>query len=442
MSRQDGLSRRVSDDDASGEGAHILHIDMDAFFASVELLDYPELRGKPVIIGNPTGRSVVTSATYEARRYGVTAAMPVSKAIRLCPQAVILEPHHARYSHFSKRVMAIFEEATPLVEKLSIDEAFLDVAGARRLLGTPAEIGRMLRRRVHEETGLTCSVGAAGSKFVAKLASSAAKPDGLLVVPPAETLQFLHPLPIRALWGVGGRTEESLLRMGLRTVGDVAAAPLSVLERAVGAATGRKLHELARGIDDRRIVTQSTEKSVGHEVTFDEDIREPARIRREILGLSDRVGQRLRAAGLSGRTVSIKVRYSDFTTVTRSRTLEDPSNVSKRFYEEAADLFDALHTDGRAIRLIGVRAEQLTEGGRGALLWDPDEEWREAETMIDSLRKKFGTGAIGSAALLSGTTRTGRDRAAAASAQRADQARRDADRNPLDGEAPQSNFGA
>ncbi len=401
MSRQDGSARQVTGREVDDSGASILHIDMDAFFASVELLDHPELRGKPVIIGHAEGRSVVTSATYEARRFGVTAAMPVSKAIRLCPQATILPPHHERYTEYSRQVMAIFRDATPLVEPLSIDEAFLDVSGARRLLGSPAVVGQHIRERVRRETGLTCSVGAAATKFVAKVASGRAKPDGLLVIPPSETLAFLHPLPIRALWGVGAKTEESLLRIGLSTVGDVADAPLATLTRAVGEATGVKLHELAHGRDARQIVTSTAEKSIGHEVTFHTDVTDPARVRLELLRLADQVAVRLRRAGVSARTVAIKVRFDDFTTVTRSRTFAEPSNVGRRLFEEANELLRALDTDGRAIRLIGVRAEQLTdEHDAVAALWDPDEEWRDAETTIDSLRARFGGGAVRRASLL------------------------------------------
>lgn len=401
MSRQDGSAREVTLGIADDAGATILHIDMDAFFASVELLDHPELRGKPVIIGNPEGRSVVTSATYEARRFGVTAAMPVSKAMRLCPQATVLPPHHERYTEYSRQVMAIFRDATPLVEPLSIDEAFLDVSGARRLLGSPAVVGQHIRDRVHRETGLTCSVGAAATKFVAKVASGRAKPDGLLVVPPAQTLAFLHPLPIRALWGVGAKTEESLLRIGLHTVGDVADTPLTTLTRAVGEATGVKLHELAHGRDARSVVTATSEKSIGHEVTFHTDVTDPARVRLELLRLADQVAARLRRAELFAKTVAIKVRFEDFTTVTRSRTLSEPSNVGRRLFEEANDLLTALELDGRAVRLIGVRAEQLTgEQDAMAALWDPDEEWREAETTIDSLRARFGGEAVRRASLL------------------------------------------
>ena len=385
------------------DGATILHVDMDAFFASVELLDRPDARGKPAIVGHAGGRGVVTSATYEARRFGVRSAMPMSQALRLCPNAIILPPHYDKYVEHSRAVMDIFREVTPLVEPLSIDEAFLDVAGARRLLGSPRRIAELIRARVREERGLTCSVGVAGTKFMAKLASGRAKPDGLLVIPPADTLAYLRPLPVGALWGVGASTQASLERMGMRTVGDLADAPLAVLQRAVGEAGARRLHELANGRDHRQVVTESREKSIGHENTFAVDVAEPDRLRRELLRLSGRVGERLRTHGMLSRTVSIKVRFSDFRTLTRSRTLTEPTNVGRRLFEEAWDIFGMLQLDLRQtpIRLIGVRAEQLVDVRGDALaLWDPDEEWRETERALDAVSARFGRGAIGPASLV------------------------------------------
>ncbi len=385
-------------DDAT---ATILHVDMDAFFAAVELLDHPELTGKPAIVGHPGPRSVVTSATYEARRFGVRSAMPVAQALRLCPDAIILPPHMEKYRDYSERVMAIFSEVTPLVEPLSIDEAFLDVSGARRLLGSPRRIAELIRARVRDETGLTCSVGAASTKFVAKLASGRAKPDGLLVIPASETLAYLRPLPVGALWGVGESTQQSLQRLGLRTVADLADTPLAVLQRAVGEASGRKLHDLANGIDPRNVVVMTREKSVGHEMTFEQDISDPVRLRRELLRLSSQVGARLRKHELVGRTVALKLRFSDFRTVTRSRTLAEPTNVGRRIFEEATSIYDALDLGRTPIRLIGVRVEQLADAGGSRLaLWDPDEEWREAERTLDQVSARFGRGAIGPASLV------------------------------------------
>lgn len=393
----------MSASDVDDSESAILHVDMDAFFASVELLERPDARGKPAIVGHAGGRGVVTSATYEARRYGVRSAMPMSQALRLCPNAIILPPHYERYTEYSAKVMEIFREVTPLVEPLSIDEAFLDVSGARRLLGSPRRIAELIRSRVWEETGLTCSVGVAATKFMAKLASGRAKPDGLLVIPRAETLTFLRPLPVGALWGVGASTQASLERMGLLTVGDLADAPLHVLQKAVGDAGGRKLHDLANGRDARRIVTESREKSIGHENTFGTDVGDLDTLRREFLRLSGRVGERLRTHAMIARTMSIKVRFSDFRTITRSRTLAEPTNVGRRLFEEAWDVFGALNLDVRQtpLRLIGVRAEQLLDaGGDAVALWDPDEEWRETERTLDAVSARFGRGMIGPASLV------------------------------------------
>jgi DNA polymerase IV len=407
MGRTDGSARQVSSAAVDDTGASILHVDMDAFFASVELLDHPQLRGKPAIVAHASGRSVVTSATYEARRFGVRSAMPLSQALRLCPNAVVLSPHMDKYREYSRRVIELFQQVTPLVEQVSIDEAFLDVAGARKLLGSPARIGAELRARVLSETGLPCSVGAAGTKFVAKLASGRAKPDGMLVIPPADTLTFLHPLPISALWGVGPATQESLASLGLRTVRDVAELPLGALERRIGAAAARKLHDLAHGRDPRTVTVFSQEKSVGHEMTFEHDVSETIALRRELLRLATRTGERLRRAGLAGRTVALKLRYADFRTVTRSRTLAEPTNVSRRIYDEVASVFDALQTEGTPVRLIGVRVEQLEpSGGSAVALWDPDEEWRDAERAIDTVSARFGPDAITPAALVNAARTT------------------------------------
>jgi len=400
VSKQDGSTRQVSADPVDDPAAHIMHVDMDAFFASVELLDRPELIGKPVIVGHRSQRSVVTAATYEARRYGVNSAMPMALALRRCPHAVVLEPHFERYAHYSRRVMAILGDITPHVEQLSVDEAFLDVAGARRLLGGSWTIGTALRERVFSETGLRCSAGAASTKFVAKLASSRAKPDGLLVVPAARTVEFLHPLPVSALWGVGGKSEEVLVRLGLRTVGDLAHAPHEMLRRAIGDAGAERLHELAWGRDPRQVTPGHEEKSIGHETTFETDRTDPAELHRVLLQLADGVGQRLRRAGVTGRTVAIKLRFDDFTTISRSRTLAEPTDLGRRIYEEARKLYDQANTSRRPVRLIGVRAEQLTGDVAALGLWDDDGDWREAEQAVDAIAERFGVGAVRPAALL------------------------------------------
>jgi len=401
VSKQDGRGRQVSGESADDGSATILHVDMDAFFASVELLERPELVGLPVIVGHKGARSVVTAATYEARKYGVNSAMPMSVALRRCPNAIVLEPHFDRYKYFSSRVMAIFNDITPLVEPLSIDEAFLDVAGARKLMGSTWQIGTQLRARVFAETGLHCSVGGAATKFIAKLASGLAKPDGLLVVPLDGTLDLLHPLPISALWGVGAKTEEQLTRLGLRTVGDVAHTPLATLQHKVGAASGSKLHDLAWARDPRVVSPRADEKSVGHEVTFEHDVTDPRTIRRELLRMSDQVAVRMRAAGVEGRTVVLKLRFGDFTTITRSRTLGEPTDLGRRIYDEVTTVYEALGKQNSRIRLVGVRMEQLAPaGGAPVGLWETDDGWRDAEQAMDAVTAKFGRGLVRPAALV------------------------------------------
>ena len=401
MSKQDGSGRQVTADPTDDRSARILHLDMDAFFASVELLDRPELRGKPVIVGHRGARSVVTAATYEARKYGVNSAMPMAVALRRCPQAVVLEPHYARYQAASREVMRILGDVTPLVEPLSIDEAFLDVSGATALFGPPFAIGTALRARIREETGLVASVGAAATKFVAKLASGRAKPDGLLVVPETETLGFLHPQPITALWGVGAASAQRLERLGLRTIGDVADAPLDALSRALGPAAAGHLHALAHGRDPRAVSPERAEKTIGHEVTFERDIADTVVIDRELLRLAERVAERLRAGGWVARTLAIKLRFGDFETITRSQTLPEPTDVAQRIATEARALYAASPGVGRGLRLIGVRASALLPTGTVARgLWDDDEPWREAEGAIDALAERFGRGAVQRASLL------------------------------------------
>jgi len=403
VSKQDGSSRQVTTGPIDDSTATVLHVDMDAFFASVELLERPDLRGRPVIVAHDSARSVVTAATYEARKFGVNSAMPLALAKRRCPQAVILEPHFERYSHYSGIVMSICDDLTPRVERLGIDEAFLDVAGARVAIGSPIEVATILRARVLADTGLICSVGAAATKFVAKLASSRAKPNGLLVIPRDETVAFLHPLPISALWGVGGKTEEHLQKLGLRTVGQLAETPVAVLTRSIGPAAAAKLHDLAWGIDPRTVQTRAEEKSVGHEVTFETDVVDPQVVKREILRLSGMVAQRLRRADLTGRTVVLKLRFHDFSTITRSRTLPDPTDVGRRIYDEISEIYDGVaNTTDRdlRIRLVGVRVEQLGETGGQQALWDDNEDWSEVEDVMDAVSARFGRGSVTQASLL------------------------------------------
>jgi DNA polymerase-4 len=400
MGRGDGTGRLVSPEGADDTGAGILHVDMDAFYASVEQLDNPSLVGKAIIVGAPDGRSVVSSASYEARRFGVRSAMPVAQALRLCPTAIVVVPHFDRYLELSARVMRIFRDVTPLVEPLSIDEAFLDVRGVRRLWGSPGTIARALRARVRDETGLTCSIGVAATKHVAKMASTISKPDGLLIVAAADTDAFLAPRSVRALWGVGPKAAESLESRGIRTVADVLETPAAVLDRALGPAMGARVWHLARGIDAREVDTARVEKSVGHEETFDEDISDPMILRSELRRLADRVGARLRSGGWEAATIAIKVRFADFTTISRSQTLAEPTAVGQRIGDAALDLFDAVDRP-LPIRLVGVRAEKLRSAGSAPLaLWDDDEEWRRVEDALDGAAARFGRGAVTRATLL------------------------------------------
>jgi DNA polymerase-4 len=387
------------------EGCSILHVDMDAFYALASLLSRPELKGTPVIIGGGGNRGVVLSATYEARAFGVTSAMPIARARRLCPQATVVAPDYARYERISRAVMAVFASVTPIVEPLSLDEAFLDVSGARRRLGSPRQIAQRIRDTIADEQGITCSVGVASTKFIAKLASGLAKPDGLLVVPAAEVVGFLHQLPVGALWGVGERTEEALQRLGLHTVADIAHTPVDTLRRALGDNAGPALHALAWGRDTRSVVPTRRERSIGADETFSFDVDDPAYIHRELLRLSDRTAARVRAAGLVGRTISIKVRFSDFTTITRSRTLRDPTDVSRDIYATARALFDGLGLQRARLRLVGVRMEGLMDSDLApvqGLLDEPEHGWRDADRAVDRASARFGAGAVRPASLVEG----------------------------------------
>lgn len=407
MSRSQQARRPPPELAGDDEGCSILHVDMDAFFASVELRNRPDLIGTPVIIGGGS-RGVVLSATYEARRFGVHSAMPMSQARRRCPQATVLPPTRGIYGEVSAGVMAIFRSVTPLVEPLSLDEAFLDVGGCRRRLGRPAVIGAAIRAQVQAAYGITCSVGVASTKFVAKLASTQSKPDGLLVVPRDRVLDFLHPLPVAALWGVGERTEEQLRRLGLVTVADVARTPITSLTALLGHAAGNHLHALANGRDERSVVATVRERSVGAEETFATDLVDSGALRRELLRLCDRTASRVRAAGLVGRTVSIKVRYEDFTTITRARTLRDPSDVTQEIYETARATFDALLPLPAPVRLLGVRLESLTSADRAPrqlVLDDNVAGWQEVDRASDALSRRFGAGALRPATLVTGHRR-------------------------------------
>jgi len=400
MGRGDGSGRMVSGPRADDTGTGILHVDMDAFYASVAVLDDPSLAGKPLIIGAPEGRSVVSSASYEARRFGVRAAMPVSQALRLCPSAIVVSPDFHRFVEVSRQVMAMFRDVTPLVEPLSIDEAFLDVRGARRLWGSPREIAQKLRARVEREAGITCSIGVAATKHVAKMASTMAKPDGLLVVPDWATDQFLAPRPVSAIWGVGPKAAETLSSRGIRTVADIRAGTEHQLVRALGQAMGEQVWRLAHGIDPRPVSTERVEKSIGHEETFEQDVTDHALLRSEFRRLADRVAARLRAGGFEARTVAVKVRFDDFTTLNRSQTLPEPTDVGRRIGEAACELFASIDAT-EPVRLIGVRAERLQQAGGGGLgLWDDDADWRAVDTALDGATARFGNGALTRASAL------------------------------------------
>ena len=393
----------------SDAGCSILHVDMDAFYASVELRSRPELTGLPVIVGGSSNRGVVLSATYEAREYGVRSAMPMMRARRLCPQAIVLPPTFPQYSEASTGIMEVFRAVTPLVEPLSLDEAFLDVSGAVRRLGRPRQIAEWIRARIWDEQQLTCTVGVASSKFVAKLASTRGKPDGLLVVPAAEIVAFLHPLPVEALWGVGEKTATALNRLGLRTVGDLAQIPVETLQRALGPGTGAHLAALAWGRDDRQVVASEPDKSIGHEETFSRDVDDPALVLREVLRLSERTAARLREQGYATRTITLKVRFADFSTLTRSRTLPEVTDSGKEIYEVGRELFQKLGLQRARLRLVGVRAENLVASGkvtRQLTMGERESGWREADRAVDRASARFGSGSVRPATLVDPPTRS------------------------------------
>lgn len=374
-------------------GCNILHVDMDAFFAAVEVRDNPALRDKQVIVGHGVSRGVVLSATYPARAFGVRAAMPMSQALRIAPHALVVEPRMDAYREVSQNVMAIFESITPLVQPLSLDEAFLDVSGALKLMGNPAMIGDLIRQRVATEQGITCSVGVAPSMFVAKLATNFAKPNGLHVVPADKVLDFLHPLPLGALWGVGEKTASQLERLGLRTVADIANTPVKILSRVIGDAIARHLIDLSWGRDLRRVTPQVAEKSIGAERTFDDDIDDMEVLVAQLLDLSSKLASRLRSSNQVAKTITLKVRSSDFTTVTRSKSLDIPTDVGHEIYVIASQLFHGLDLARTRIRLLGLRAtglRQETQRSVQLAFNDQIDRWREAEQVMDRVADKFG----------------------------------------------------
>ena len=368
----------------------IIHCDMDAFYASVAELDDPSLRGKPVVVGAGI-RGVVLSANYPARKFGIRAAMPVGRAKRMAPNAIFVTPDHHRYAEISAKVMEIFESFTPYVEPLSLDEAFMDVTGAQKLLGSPREIGQAIRKRVHDECGITCSVGIASNKFIAKLASGHCKPNGLLEIPDDRVISFLHPLPVRDLWGVGPKTAEQLERLGLHQISDIANTPLETLKRALGDATGEHLYELSWGRDFRTVVVDDPEQSIGANETFSYDMDEPEAILREYLKLTERASTRLRNRNLFAKTISITVRFADFKTITRSKTLPLPISSTHEIYQVVKDLYEALKLDRARLRLVGVSLSNLRDDAPEQLMLGQREKgWREAESAVDKAAARFG----------------------------------------------------
>jgi DNA polymerase-4 len=426
MGRSADLPRSSGEVDGDDTGCHVLHVDMDAFFASVEIRARPELRGLPVVVGGTGGRGVVMAASYPARTFGVRSAMPMGQALRLCPQLIVVTPDRTAYSEASRAVMRIFSDVTPLVEPLSLDEAFLDVSGAVGLFGRPADIARQIRRRVFHEHQLTCSVGIAPIKSVAKLASGSCKPDGLRVVSRAGMLDFLHPLPVTALWGVGQRTAEPLRRLGIRTVGELAATPLDTLRRAVGSASAAQLHALANGQDERAVNPAQVEKSISTDRTLATDLLTEAEVSRELLRGSGEVAERLRQAHWVARTIGIKIRFADFTTVTRVHTLPEPTDVAAVVYAETVKLYRSLKLDQPRIRLVGVKAENLRPAAEATqlaldLFDEPKPVAKPTDRVIDALTARFGKSVVGPASLLG---RESQNRSAAGYNRSADRSQR------------------
>jgi len=374
--------------------ATILHVDMDAFYASVAELDNPQYKGKALVVGAGV-RGVVLSANYEARKFGIRAAMPVGRAKRMAPHAIFIAPEHHRYAEISERIIQIFHSYTPLVEPISLDEAFLDVTGSKKLFGDGRQIATKIRAEVEKAEGITCSVGIAQSKFIAKLASQHCKPNGMLEIKSDRILEFLHPLPVRAIWGVGPKTAESLDRLGLHTVADIANTPRATLIRALGDATGESLYELAWGRDYRDVVPDEPEKSIGNEETFARDIDSPEEILAEFLRMTEKATERLRMRNLFAKTISIKIKFADFSSITRSKTVPLGIDGTHETYEIVKNLYLALRNDGARIRLVGVSLSNLGEDSPVQLeLGARERGWRDADTAIDKAKARFGRASV------------------------------------------------
>lgn len=380
----------------------ILHVDMDAFYASVAELDNPQYKGKPLVVG-AGARSVVLSANYAARKFGIRAAMPVGRAQRMAPHAIFIAPDHKRYSEISARIMEIFNKYTPLVEPISLDEAFLDVSGSERLFGSGREIAVAIRSDIEKTEGITCSVGIATSKFIAKLASSRCKPNGMLEITHDRVLSFLHPLPVSEIWGVGPKTNEELLRLGLRNIADIANTPRQTLIRALGEATGSSLYELAWGRDYRDVVIDEPEKSISAAETFAYDLENKEEILREYLRLCEKATSRMRSRNLRAKTVSIKVRFADFKTISRSKTFPLAINGTQETFAVVKQLYEALDIAGARLRLVGVGLENLVENEGAAhqpALGEREIGWAQAEAAVDRAIARFGSGSIKPARLV------------------------------------------
>lgn len=373
---------------------------MDAFFVEVERLRSPELVGKAVAVGGTGPRSVVAAASYEAREFGVRSALPMGRARRQCPHLIVVPPDHARYRQVSEQVFAIFRSVTPLVEGLSLDEAFLDVGGLRHHYPSAVDLAERLRAQIRSDLSLPASVGVASNKFLAKLASEAAKPDGLCHVPAEGQIEFLHRLPARALWGVGEATHAALEQMGVDTVGDIAAIPAHLLARRLGDAHGRHLHELAHGIDPRPVEPDAAAKSVSVEETYPVDLTGPETIRAELLAHSDVLASRLRRAGLAARTITLKVRYGDFTTVTRSESLAAPIDIARDINAAAQALAERVDLTA-PVRLLGVGGSGLEAADAPRQLGASEAEgWDRVADAVDTIRSRFGDASIEPARLL------------------------------------------
>ncbi len=383
----------------------ILHCDMDAFYASVEERDRPELVGKPVIVGgSPEKRGVVSAANYVARRYGVHSAMPSATARRLCPNGVYLPPRISYYAEISKQIRGVFERFTPLVEPLSLDEAFLDVTGSEPLFGSASEIGQKIKKAVREEVGLVVSVGVAPNKFLAKIASDFKKPDGFFVVEPEHVQEFLDPLPVERLWGVGKQSSKVFEKLGIRTIGQLRQWPVETLKSRFGS-QGEHLWQLAHGVDDSAVVPEREAKSISHETTFERDIDDLEVLRAWLIELTEQVAWRLRRHGLKGRTVHLKVRFADFSLITRSQTLPSTTDITDELWQTAdAMLCIRLPSSHLPIRLIGMGVSGFdTTGLTQGLLFDQDERKKQTDldAATDQIREKFGMGALRRAAAIS-----------------------------------------